>query len=129
MENLDIGNGARKLFEIRLFGGVIDITVTTTWISLAVVTVALMLLAFFATRKLTVRPGRFQVIVEKLVSMLYSLVEETMGKHNLKYAPYIGTLYNGVYSKKPIAAQKNKSRGGFLCEKIFFSPLATTCRG
>lgn len=93
MENLDIGNGARKLFEIRLFGGVIDITVTTTWISLAVVTVALMLLAFFATRKLTVRPGRFQVIVEKLVSMLYSLVEETMGKHNLKYAPYIGTLF------------------------------------
>ena len=34
-----------------------------------------------------------QVIVEKLISMLYGLVEDTMGKHNLVFAPYIGTLF------------------------------------
>ena len=34
-----------------------------------------------------------QVVVEKLVTMLYNLVEDTMGKHNLKFAPYIGTLF------------------------------------
>lgn len=92
MENLDIGNGARKLFGIRLFGSV-EIVVTTTWISLLIVTVSLILIGWLAGRKLTKRPGRFQVIVEKLVSMLYNLVEQTMGKHNLKYAPYIGTLF------------------------------------
>ena len=71
------------------FGNVI----TQTTISLLVVTILLMILAKVATRNLTKRPGRLQVIVEKLVSMLYGLVEDTMGKHNLKFAPYIGTLF------------------------------------
>ena len=39
------------------------------------------------------RPGGFQVVVEKLVNMLYGIVEDTMGKHNLHFAPYIGTLF------------------------------------
>ncbi len=80
-----------ELFE--KFGGILGNLVTQTTISLIVVTVLLILLAFLATRKLSKRPGRFQVIVEKLVGMLYDLVEGTMGKHNLKFAPYIGTLF------------------------------------
>jgi F-type H+-transporting ATPase subunit a len=52
-----------------------------------------MVFAFLATRRITKRPGRFQVVVEKLINMLYGLVEDTMGKHNLKFAPYIGTLF------------------------------------
>jgi len=67
--------------------------ITQTTVSLFAVSILLILVAFFATRKLSKRPGRFQVVVEKLVGMLYSLVEDTMGKHNLKYAPYIGTLF------------------------------------
>lgn len=80
-----------ELFE--KFGGIFGNFVTQTTVTLTVVTLLLITLAFFATRKLTKRPGRFQVIVEKLVSMLYDLVEGTMGKHNLKFAPYIGTLF------------------------------------
>ena len=34
-----------------------------------------------------------QVVTEKMVTMLYNMVGDTMGKHNLKYAPYIGTLF------------------------------------
>ena len=67
--------------------------ITQTTISLFAVTIILMILAVVATRKLTKRPGRLQVVVEKLVNMLYGLVEDTMGKHNLKFAPYIGTLF------------------------------------
>ena len=67
--------------------------VTQTTISLLVVTVILVLLAFVATKKLTKRPGRMQVIFEKLTTMLYNLVRDTMGEHNLKFAPYIGTLF------------------------------------
>jgi len=83
-------NGPGIYFTIPIFGG---IPVTQTMVSLLVVTVILIVAAFFIGRKLTVRPGRFQVIVEKLVSMLYNLVEDTMGKHNLKFAPYIGTIF------------------------------------
>ncbi len=70
-----------------------DFNVTQTAVSLLAVSIILITLAFILTRNLKKRPGRLQVIVEKLVSMLYSFVEETMGKHNLKFAPYIGTLF------------------------------------
>ena len=79
-----------KITEI--FGNFGNI-VTQTTVSLLAVTFLLMIMATVVTRKLTKRPGRLQVIVEKLVTMLYGLVEDTMGKHNLKFAPYIGTLF------------------------------------
>jgi F-type H+-transporting ATPase subunit a len=67
--------------------------ITQTTISLLVVTVTLILLAYFLTRKLSKRPGAVQVLLEKVITMLYNMVEDTMGKHNLKFAPYIGTLF------------------------------------
>ena len=67
--------------------------ITQTSISLFVVTITLILLAYFLTRKLSKRPGAVQVLLEKVVTMLYNMVEDTMGKHNLKFAPYIGTLF------------------------------------
>ncbi len=70
-----------------------DINVTQTMVSLLAVTLILIIASLFITRKLTKRPGKLQVVAEKLVGMLYGLVEDTMGKHNLKFAPYIGTLF------------------------------------
>ncbi len=67
--------------------------VTQTTVSLLVVTVILMIIGYIGGHNLTKRPGRLQVITEKLVSMLYGLVEDTMGKHNSHFAPYIGTLF------------------------------------
>ena len=77
---------------VDIFGNFGNI-VTQTTVSLLVVTILLMIMAKVATRNLSKRPGRLQVIVEKLVNMLYGLVEDTMGKHNVKFAPYIGTLF------------------------------------
>lgn len=67
--------------------------VTQTTITLFTVTVILIILAFALTRNITKRPGKIQVLIEKAVTMLYNLVEDAMGKHNLKFAPYIGTLF------------------------------------
>ena len=83
-------NGPKIYFEIPIFGG---IRITQTTISLLAVTILLIVAGALLARNLTKRPGRAQVIVEKLVSMLYNLVEDTMGKHNLVFAPYIGTLF------------------------------------
>ena len=66
---------------------------TVTAVSLFVVTVILIILAALLTRKLSRRPGKVQVVLEKLVNMLYGLVRDTMGEHNMKFAPYIGTLF------------------------------------
>ena len=83
-------NGPKIYYEIPILGG---IRITQTTISLLVVTILLIALAYALTKHLTKRPGRMQVITEKMVTMLYNLVEDTMGKHNLKFAPYIGTLF------------------------------------
>ncbi len=79
------------LFE--RFGNILGNPITQTTFSILAVTVLLIILAKIVTRRLTKRPGRLQVVAEKLVSMLYSLVEDTMGKHNARFAPYIGTLF------------------------------------
>lgn len=84
-------NGPKIYFRIRFFGGYINITQTT--ISLLVVTILLITAAYFLGKNLKKRPGRLQVVTEKMVTMLYNMVGDTMGKHNLKYAPYIGTLF------------------------------------
>ena len=86
-----LANGAKVYFGIKTPWFTINITQTV--ITIFVSTVLLIILAFFIGRSLKKRPGGFQVIVEKLVDMLYGLVEGTMGKHNLKFAPYIGTLF------------------------------------
>ena len=70
-----------------------DINVTQTTVSLLAVTLILIITAILLTRKIKKRPGRVQVVVEKLVTTLYKFVEDTMGKHNAKFAPYIGTLF------------------------------------
>ena len=77
---------------VDIFGNLGNI-VTQTTVSLLAVTILLMILGLVGSRKLSKRPGKLQVVTEKLVNMLYSLVEDTMGKHNLHFAPYIGTLF------------------------------------
>lgn len=67
--------------------------ITETTVTLFVMTLLLIIVAFAVTRKITKRPGRVQVLIEKIITMLYNLVEDTMGKHNLKFAPYIGTIF------------------------------------
>ena len=73
--------------------GILKNLITQTTVTLFAVTAILIILALIINKNIKKRPGGFQVIVEKLVTMLYNLVADTMGKHNLKFAPYIGTLF------------------------------------
>ncbi len=77
----------------KIIAGTLSHPITQTTVSILLVTSVLILLGWLAGRRLEKRPGGFQVITEKLVSMLYGLVGDTMGRHNLKFAPYIGTLF------------------------------------
>ncbi|MBR2343596.1 MAG: F0F1 ATP synthase subunit A [Clostridia bacterium] len=90
-------NGPKILVRITALyeklGGIFGNLVTQTTVSIFLVTLILIIAAWALTRRLSKRPGRVQVVVEKLVGMLYNLVSDTMGKHNLKFAPYIGTIF------------------------------------
>ena len=73
-------NGPKIYFTIPLFGG---IPITQTVLSSFLVMVILCVAGYCLGRNLKKHPGPAQVLVEKGVDMLYRLVGETMGQHNL----------------------------------------------
>lgn len=87
--NLNV-SGAFIYFTIPILGG-IDITQTT--LSSLLVTLLLIIFCVRCGRNLKKRPDGIQVLVEKGVNMLYTMVEENMGVHNLHWAPFIGTIF------------------------------------
>ena len=89
MDNVSV-NGAYIYFRIPIFGG---INVTQTMLSVLVVTVMLCLIGSYLGKNLQKRPGKLQVLTEKGVAILYNLVCNTMGKHNARWVPYIGTIF------------------------------------
>lgn len=86
-----IGNGPRVLLEFNIFG--LNVSITQTVLSSFVVMVVLLILSWRLGKGLQKRPTRRQVLVEKGVSILYNLVEDTMGKHNSHFTPFIGALF------------------------------------
>ena len=84
--------GPRILFSFSFFG-LFDVTITETVLSSFLVMLTLVILSICLGRNLKKRPGRRQVLVEKVVQMLYNMVRDTMGEHNLRFAPYIGALF------------------------------------
>lgn len=88
--NLNV-TGAFVYFTIPIFGG---IPITQTTVSSLLVTILLVVLSVKLGKNLKKKnPSGTQVLVEKGVTMLYDMVEETMGAHNLHWAPFIGTIF------------------------------------
>ena len=83
-------NGAFIYFTIPIFGG---IQITQTTVSSFLVAITLIIASIRIGKSLKKRPGGFQVLVEKGVDMLYNMVGETMGRENLNWAPFIGTIF------------------------------------
>lgn len=84
-------NGPKILWTIPIFGG---ITITQTTLTSWIATALIMLCAWLLSRNLSVdKPSKKQVVLEKLVGMLSGMVESTMGKHNMRFLPYIGALF------------------------------------
>jgi len=83
-------NGAFIYFEIPIFGG---IPITQTTVSFFLVTVLLCWASVYLGKGLKKRPDGKQVLVEKGVMMLRSMVVETMGEHNVHWTPFIGTIF------------------------------------
>jgi len=87
--NLNV-NGAFVYFTIPVLGG---IPISQTVVSSFIVTLLMIIICIKLGRGLKTRPSGTQVIVEKGVKMLYDMVGESMGQHNLHWAPFIGTIF------------------------------------
>ena len=83
-------DGAFIYFEIPIFGG---IPITQTTVSGWIVTILLCAAFIYLGSHLKKRPDGKQVLVEKGVMMLYNMICDTMGAHNIHYLPLIGTIF------------------------------------
>lgn len=83
-------SGPKIIFNIPILGGIrISETVVWSWCIIAVVAV----LCFVMTRNMEKIPKKKkQIIAEKIVIAVDGLVESTMGKSHMKFAPYILAL-------------------------------------
>lgn len=88
---------------------------TETFFLGVIVAVVLIIAAFILTRRMERIPRGRQIIAELIVEKLYNLVEDTMGKEGIKYAPYIGTIFGflilgnglGLFGLRPATADIN----------------------
>ena len=83
-------NGAFIYFQIPIFGG---INITQTTVSSLLVTILLCWAFVYFGKRLKKRPDGKQVLVEKGVLMLRKMVVGTMGEHNARWVPFIGTIF------------------------------------
>lgn len=92
-----------------------SVFITETVFFAVIVAVILIIFALASTRKLERNPKGLQGIAELIVEFTYKLVGDTMGKHNLVFAPYIGTLFlflilgnsMGMWGFRPVTADVN----------------------
>ena len=82
--------GPFTYFTIPILG---DIPITQTTVSSLIVAVILIVASVRIGKRLKARPDGLQALVEKGVAMLYDMVGETMGEHNLHWTPFIGTIF------------------------------------
>ena len=83
-------NGPKIFFTIPIFGG---IAVTQTLLTSLVVTLILCVGGILLGRNLKKRPGKVQVLTEKAVTVMTTMVSEAMGAHNVHWTPFIATVF------------------------------------
>jgi F-type H+-transporting ATPase subunit a len=101
--------GPRIIYSI---GG---INITETVLYSLIVSAVMIAFAFISTRKMRRIPKGSQAFAEWIVESIYNLVANTMGKENIRFAPYIGTLFIflilgnslGLYEQRPVTADLN----------------------
>lgn len=108
----DLSNlGVRKIIGF----GDGSVFITETVLYSLIVAAVLVVFAFVSTRKMERHPKGLQAVAELIVESVYKLVGDTMGKHNLAFAPYIGTLFLflllgnslGLWGLRPVTADVN----------------------
>lgn len=84
---LRISLAAEKLWTI--WGFPVSNALLTTWIVMAV----LILFSIVATRKLSMRPGNFQLVAELVVGGLYDFFKGIAGTYVGQFFPLVGSLF------------------------------------
>jgi F-type H+-transporting ATPase subunit a len=76
-------------FSVPLLGPSVPNTLPATWLTMIV----LIVVSFFATRKMELVPSGFQNVVETIVEMFYNFVEGVAGENARTFFPLVATFF------------------------------------
>lgn len=76
----------------KIYAELLGIQITTSTINMWMVMALIIILCVVSTRDLKTVPGKMQTISELLVTTMNDMVESTMGKKNMSFAPYMLSL-------------------------------------
>ena len=126
---------AETVFTIPVFGGIeVAESVVVTWIIIAL----LLVLSLIFTRNLKVEnPGKMQLGVETVVTMLQNIVRGSVGEHGERYVPYLTTvliyigLANifGIFGFKPPTKDMNVTAALAIMSIILIQAAAIHSKG
>ena len=89
------GDGISVKLAPYVLGEFLGVTITSTMVTSFVSSILLILVAYFATRKLKMVPGKLQSIFEVVVGGAYQYIEDTLESKELarKYFPILMTIF------------------------------------
>lgn len=126
---------AETVFTIPILGGIeVAESVVVTWIIIAL----LLVLSLIFTRNLKVEnPGKMQLGVETVVTMLQNIVRGSVGEHGERYVPYLTTvliyigLANifGIFGFKPPTKDMNVTAALAIMSIILIQAAAIHNKG
>ncbi len=132
MEELE-NNQAFLRFSIGSFPVEIPKSVVVTWIIMAVLVLASILL----TRGLKIMPGKVQCGVETVVSFLYNFFYDILGEKGKRYIPYLSTVMIylvvaniiGVFGITPPTKDLNVTAGLAILSILLIEGAGIRARG
>ncbi len=81
-----------KVINFKILGVNLSLNIDTIFFTL-IVFVLLLIVAFLVRKKLQLIPGKFQVVMEELITYFRSVVYDSMEERGLKFVPFIVALF------------------------------------
>ena len=84
-----------------------------TTVMLGLIDIFIIVIAFLATRYLKMIPDRLQSVIEIVVELFSSLIEQALGEHGKRHIPMIGSLFlilwiSNIIGSIPLAAEPTR---------------------
>jgi len=105
----------------EVFGVPVTATLITTWLSMALLTA----LAFVATRKIAMVPGRSQSVAEVLVGGVYDYMASVLESKDMarKYFPVVMTIFLFILTLNWVGLLPGVTAIGYYTEQAKFIPF------
>jgi len=105
----------------EVFGVPLTATLITTWVSM----ILLIALAFIATRKIAMVPGRTQSIAEVLVGGVYDYMDSVLESRDMarKYFPVVMTIFLFILTLNWVGLLPGVTAIGYYTEQAKFIPF------